>query len=355
MPDELLIARNPEADTSLPYLVRLPLGPDGIVLKTRETWPRTAKVYCHRVADWPADAEIVERVGVRSITKRGAAIDLVVDRGRENRSQFVMTRARGREMIFWQSRRTAKQARPQVTTPKARAHGQVFDIVVDTRERYGYRFSAQQAGTIKRALPVGDYAVFAGDELVAAAERKSIDDLAASLMSGKLTYLLAELSTVPRGAVVVEAGYSRLFKHEYVSGARLADAVGEAQARFPSIPVVFCESRPLAQEWLYRWFGACLHEHALSDGVGDGVGAPVLRVPAQVHDRIGSDDGAAERPAGPAAPDSGTPASPPVAAPAPGSTGEIRRWARAHGFEVSDRGRLSREVVAAFEARTVRP
>ena len=44
------------------------------------------------VGSGPADAEIVERVPTRVCTSRGAAIDLVLDRGRENRSQFVITR-----------------------------------------------------------------------------------------------------------------------------------------------------------------------------------------------------------------------------------------------------------------------
>jgi hypothetical protein len=56
----------------------------------------------------------VERLAVRSCTRRGPAIDLVLARARENRSQFVIARARGREMIFWQSPRTSKQARPAV-------------------------------------------------------------------------------------------------------------------------------------------------------------------------------------------------------------------------------------------------
>lgn len=43
MPDDFVIATNPDADSSLPYLVRLPVGPVGIVLKVRDTWPRTAK------------------------------------------------------------------------------------------------------------------------------------------------------------------------------------------------------------------------------------------------------------------------------------------------------------------------
>ena len=35
MPDDLLIARNPEPDSTLPYLVRIPLGPGGIVVKAK--------------------------------------------------------------------------------------------------------------------------------------------------------------------------------------------------------------------------------------------------------------------------------------------------------------------------------
>ena len=68
-------------------------------------------IYCHRLEEWPSDAEIIERVPVRSCVRRGAAIDLVLDRGRENRSQIVITNARGRQMIFWQTART-RQAGP---------------------------------------------------------------------------------------------------------------------------------------------------------------------------------------------------------------------------------------------------
>ena len=135
MVEDLLVARNSDASSSLPYLIRIPLGPAGIVVKARETWPRTSKVYCHRADEWPAEAEIVERHPVRSCVRRGPAIDLVLDRARENRSQLVLTRARGRAVIFWQSPRTARQARPAVTLPTARAHGQVLDIVVDSGEK----------------------------------------------------------------------------------------------------------------------------------------------------------------------------------------------------------------------------
>ena len=63
----LLIARNPEEDSSLPYIVRIPLG-EGIVLRVKDTWPRTSKIYCHPHGEgWPEDADIVEERAVRGV------------------------------------------------------------------------------------------------------------------------------------------------------------------------------------------------------------------------------------------------------------------------------------------------
>jgi hypothetical protein len=263
---EFLVAKNPDGDSSLPYLVRLPLGPEGVVLKVRDTWPRTAKVYCHRAAAWPEDPEIIERVDVTSCVRRGAAVDLVLDRGRENRSQFVFAMARGREAIFWQTARTAKQARPAVALPTARASGAALHILVDSHERYAWKFGHQQATTEKRALTAGDYAVEADGAVVATVERKSLADLVATQQSGKLRYLLAALSAVPRAAVVVEDRYSAIFKLTFARPTVVAEGLAEAQVRFPNVPILFCESRQLAEEWTYRFLGAALahHEQELS-------------------------------------------------------------------------------------------
>ncbi len=262
MEKEFLIARNPDDDSALPYLLLIPLD-NGIVLKTKETWPRTGKLYCHH-AEWVVDPEIVERVPVRSVVRRGAAIDLVLDRGRENRSQFVMTRVRGgREAVFWQTARVAKQARPQVVFPTARASGVAgMEIIVDSHERYAWKFSDQQASTVKRGLPAGDYAVEAEGSVVAAVERKNLADLVGGLTSGKLRYQLSDLAALPRAAVVVEDRYSSVFKLDFVRPAVVADALGECQARFPQVPIIFAENRALAQEWTYRFFGAALSEQA---------------------------------------------------------------------------------------------
>jgi hypothetical protein len=234
--------------TRLPFLIRLPLGPNGIVLKVRDTWPRTAKVYCHPALEWPASPEVIERVPVRSCTRRGAAIDLVLDRGRENRSQIVFTKARGRDMIFWQSARTNRQARPNVTVPTQGASGHVLQILVDSHERYPWRFSNQQAITTRKALVAGDYGIEVDGDLIASIERKSLADLVGTMTGGRLRYLLAALADVPRSALVVEDWYSAVFKLDRVRPAVVAEGLAEAQVRFPEVPIIFCEARSLAQE-----------------------------------------------------------------------------------------------------------
>ncbi len=57
---DLLIARNPDPDSTLPYLVRVPLG-DGLVFRAKDTWPRTSALYCHPVAatEWPEAPDVV--------------------------------------------------------------------------------------------------------------------------------------------------------------------------------------------------------------------------------------------------------------------------------------------------------
>jgi ERCC4 domain len=257
------VAANPDPESSLPFLIRLPLPDGDLVLKARDTWPRTAKVYCHRAEAWPEQPEILERVAVRSCRRRGVAIDLVLDRPRENRSQLVFTRIQGgREGIFWQSARTTRQARPGIRVPRRRAAGLAeLTILIDTRERYPYRFARQQAATEREALPVGDYGIAHYDELVAVVERKSLADLTRRLVDGQLAYALADMSTIPRAAVVVEDRYSNLFKLEHAKPGFVAEMLAAITVRYPTVPISFCETRPLAEEWTYRFLGAALAYH----------------------------------------------------------------------------------------------
>jgi hypothetical protein len=263
-----VVARNPDPHSRLGFLVRLPLPDGDLVLKARETWPRTGAVYCHLAeGEWPdppGGVEIVEQVPVRSCRRRGAAIDLVLDRPREHRSQLVFTRARGREVIFWQSPRTARAARPGVRIPGRRAAGLgELTVLVDTRERYPWRFSRHPAVALeRRALTAGDYAVEdpGTGELIAVVERKTLADLSSSLVDGSLGYLLAELAELPRAAVVVEERYAGVFRLDHVQPGFVADLLGALAVRYPAVPVLFCDTRPLAQEWAYRLLGAAVAE-----------------------------------------------------------------------------------------------
>ncbi|GAA0975781.1 hypothetical protein GCM10009555_034260 [Acrocarpospora macrocephala] len=308
---ELLIVANPDPDSRLPYLIRLPLG-DGLVLRTGGTWPREKAIYCYPAGhgEWPDDPEVVERVSVRSCVRRGAAIDLVLDRARENRSQIVFTKARGRDAIFWQTARVRKQARPNVVTPTARAAGiAALPIVIDSGERYAYRFARQQAELTKKRLACGDYGIEIGGMLHAAVERKSLADLVSSLLGTRLKYQLTELAALAHAAVIVEDRYSQLFKLEHVRPAVVADGIAELQVAFPNVPIVFGETRQLAEEWTYRFLAAT---YAAADH------SPPQPSPVDVR-------------------------------PEP-STAEVRAWARERGLDVPDKGRLRPEIWEAYGA-----
>ena len=119
----------------------------------------------------------------------------------------------------------------------------------------------------------------------------------------------------PHAAVVVEDRYSAIFKLERVRPAAIAEQLGEAAARFASVPIVFAETRQLAQEWSYRFLGAAIAHHDAH--------AAASAITEQL------------------------PAAGQVPAPEP-STADVRTWARAHGLDVPDRGRLRPEVWEAF-------
>jgi hypothetical protein len=269
-----VVARNPDPDSRLPYLVRLPID-GGLILKVRDTWPRTSRVFCARVDDgWPADAEVLEEISVTLCQRRGVAIDLVLDRPRENRSQFVFTTLpSGREGIFWQTRKVVTTARPGARIPGRRASGiHELVIVVDTRERYPYGFSKQQATTVRAALTAGDYAVRSEAGMpVAVVERKSLADLAGALSNGTLVFELAKLAEMPRAALVVEDRYGNLLKHAYAPAGFLPDMLARVQVRYPEIAIVFLETRPLAEEWTFRYLGAGLAEFEAEQQSGSGV------------------------------------------------------------------------------------
>jgi ERCC4 domain/Lsr2 len=174
---------------------------------------------------------------------------------------------------------------------------------------------------VRRALPCGDYGLAFGGRLVASVGRKSLADLISSLTSGRFRYALAKLAALPRAAVVVEDRYSAIFRLDRLRPSMVADNLAEVEVRWPNVPIVFCETRPLAEEWTYRFLAAA-RAWAETEAAVSG------------RMQMEGERGAA-----------------PVASAQPGpSSAEVRAWAALEGLAVPARGRLGREVWDAWHA-----
>ena len=66
------------------------------------------------------------------------------------------------------------------------------------------------------------------------------------------------MTAIPRAAVVVEDRYSNLFKLEHTKPGFVTEMLATLTVRYPTVPIHFCETRPLAEEWTYRFLGAAL-------------------------------------------------------------------------------------------------
>jgi hypothetical protein len=243
----------------------------------RASGPRASRVYCHLTTPPDVSAlQIIEDVPVKSCTRRGPAIDLVLERGVNRRAQFVSTRFKGRNMIFWQTARAATSARPGLRvafTPGRDAADAVF--LIDTRERYPYKLGGAQTSSAREPLGVGDYAVRVRGQIVAAVERKTVEDFCKALSEGSLGYAMSHLATLRAGAVVVEGSYSKILRQPYGRGAWFADLIARLQVRYPQVPIAFAESRKLAEEWTRRFLSAAAAEFSsptlpLATGASDG-------------------------------------------------------------------------------------
>jgi hypothetical protein len=81
--------------------------------------------------------------------------------------------------------------------------------------------------------------------------------------------------------VVVEDRYASLLKVTHAPAGFLPDLLARVQVRYPEIPIVFTETRPLAEEWTYRWLGAVLAE-AMAAGEAWGAMPPDKPAPEAV-------------------------------------------------------------------------
>lgn len=255
------MAENPTPGTRLPVLLSLPLTPRPLLLATRGEWPVDKDLYCHELSDWPEGARELDRVPVITCTRRGSSVELVLDRPQRRRSLFVFTRSKqGNRVVFWRSERSMRSTRPGVRAPQARGLDGPMAVIVDTRERYPWRFPNNPVTLERRRLPVGDYGVFDDDELAAVVERKKLQEFVGAAVNGQLALAMAELATMPRAAVVIEGRLGKLLAAEQtrVRPGWLLNLTAALQAAYPNVPLLFAESGPLAADLAYRWMSACM-------------------------------------------------------------------------------------------------
>jgi hypothetical protein len=265
-----VIAKNPDATSRLPYLLRLPLA-DGteVVLATRDVWPVAKDLFCYELPAWPEGADVVAEVAVERCWRRGKAVHLVLGRRVRRRSLFVWTEKDKRTVIFWKSATSLRSGRPGVRLPGTRSRKAALTVCVDSQERYGWRFARHPVRREVRQLPVGDYACLVDERVFAAVERKSVEDLATGLVSGGLALQLMELSQLPHAALVVEGRLRDLWRAEERGGVRrgwLLNVLTALQVAHPKVVWMFADTRSLAEDYAFRFLSAACRTETAPQG-----------------------------------------------------------------------------------------
>lgn len=129
-------------------------------------------------------------------------------------------------------------------------------IITDTREQEGYSFDSRLVGTVRRALPAGDYSL-AGLENAVAVERKSLEDFVSTVIHSRERFRneLRKLAGYRAACVVVEAGVADVLLHRYRSDAHPNAVLGSALSIILDfrIPVFFCSSRQAACQFVQAY------------------------------------------------------------------------------------------------------
>ena len=240
-----------------------------LVLRTQDRWPAAGKnIFCLREKEPPDPDEVleeIERVPVVAFHDRGRRTSVVLDRKRYKRCDFLFLSKtykrspdRSYEQIYWLTQRSIQQRRPAYKRTLS-GSSTSLTVRIDSKERYPWRFPGAQH-IERHPLPIGDYALMDGENILAVVERKTFDNLLGDFgMMPVLHQRLAELATYPNHALAIEAPYSDFLnpkKVHHYSPSFCAKVIGELYALHPSLRVVFCANRKLANEWTRQYFAA---------------------------------------------------------------------------------------------------
>jgi len=242
-----------------------------IVLRTQDRWPAAGRhIFCLRETEPPEPGEVLEeleRVDIVAFNERGKRTSVVLDRKRYKRCDFLFLKksyksrqGESYEQIFWLTQRSIEQHRPAFKLV-SRQRSSKLVVRIHSNERYPWRFP--DALTERGTIAAGDYALMDRDKMLAVVERKTLDNLLADFgMMPVLHQRLAELAAQDNHALVIEASYADFLnpkKVHHYSPSFCAKAIAEIYALHPTLRIVFCASRKVANEWTRNFFTAVWH------------------------------------------------------------------------------------------------
>ncbi len=248
-----------------------------MILRTQDKWPAAGRhIFCLREEEPPTpeeELEELERVDIIAFNERGRRVSVILDRSRYKRCDFLFLKKsyKGRpgenyEQIFWLTQRSIEQHRPSFKLV-SRQIGIEMVVRIHSNERYPWQFPGSK--TERGVVPAGDYAVMDGDKTLAVVERKTLDNLLADFGTMPVLHQrVAELAAQENHALVIEAPYADFLNskkiHHYTPGF-CARAIAELYVLHPTLRMIFCANRKVANEWTRHFFTTVWNIRAESD------------------------------------------------------------------------------------------
>ncbi|GIX41106.1 MAG: hypothetical protein KatS3mg129_0839 [Leptospiraceae bacterium] len=235
-----------------------------LVLYTQDRWPgQKGKIFCIREKDLVNQNEqkkVLEKVPIIAYIQKNNLISIILDRYKNKRCDFLFLKKKYKnkegeyEQIFWRTqigllnRHTRSKLTKKISLP--------LQVAIDKNEKYPWQFS--DIITIKKKLPVGDYALIENDEILSIVERKTFDNLIHDFKNLNIFHKqLYELETYKHSALVIEANYSDFLNPKYVKFFKvsyIASLIANLFYQHPNLKIIFAGNRKLAIEWTINYF-----------------------------------------------------------------------------------------------------
>jgi len=259
-----------------PYRITIKGGNcEELKLLAQNRWPgQKGNVFCLRDKENDNSGFVeIERVNIVSFKKFGKKVSVILDRQKEKRCDFLFLKKKYKDrneyydQIFFRTQKLISESRLKFKL--STYYPGNMNIIIDVNERYPWSFNGCNVERDK--LRVGDYALKNENGIISVVERKTYENMIAEFAHMEVFHQkLSELKVYKNSALVIEADYKDFLnpdKLKYYSTNFAAKAMGELFAFHPDLQIIFCSSRKLANEWVYRYFYSILSN--LNDRIPD--------------------------------------------------------------------------------------